>query len=329
MQESKREQLLQEFLGVNKHKSKQQMFANDEVAPDTDLQPALADDEAAEGESSDATEHNIEDMSDLEYLRSRMGKLDSGACCCVNRARAAHAHAGYASAHTSLCGPPFIVSGIQTMTQHSRTGAEVRNSEQDMPEAPSPADARQQSAGAPTDAVALIGQTAKLFVRNLPFVTTNDDLLSLMKAYGDVEDVRVVRDKSTGASKGFALVQFKSAPDAVAAYQAMDGEAFQGRLLHIIPGKAAEQAPIPEGSEAEAPRQSGFKAERDSKRKANAGDKSAWSTFFMREDTVAQAVAELLGVTKAELLDPEAPDAAVRMALGETQARCHFVASIT
>lgn len=206
----------------------------------------------------------------------------------------------------------------------SCAGAEVRDSEQDLPEASSPADVRHQSSDAQTDAVALIGQTAKLFVRNLPFVTSDDDLLSLMKGYGDVEDVRVVRDKSTGASKGFALVQFKAAPDAVAAFHAMDGEAFQGRLLHIIPGKAAEQAPIPESSAAEAPKQAGFKAERDSKRKANAGDKTAWSTFFMREDTVAQAAAELLGITKAELLDPEAPDAAVRMALGETQARCQL-----
>lgn len=189
-----------------------------------------------------------------------------------------------------------------------------------MPEAPSPADGRHQESDTQADAVALIGQTSKLFVRNLPFVTSDDDLLSLMKAYGEVEDVRVVRDKSTGASKGFALVQFNAAADAVAAFQALDGKAFQGRLIHIIPGKPSEQAPIPEGSEAEAPKKAGFKTERDDKRKANAGDKTAWSTFFMREDTVAQAVADLMGITKAELLDPEASDAAVRMALGETQA---------
>ena len=75
---------------------------------------------------------------------------------------------------------------------------------------------------------------------------------------------------------------------------------------------------MPEGEE-QAAKKGGFKAERDSKRKAKAHDKTAWSTFFMREDTVAQAVAELLGISKAEMLDPEAPDAAVRMALGEAQ----------
>lgn len=77
MQESKREQQLQEFLGVNKHKSKHQLFANDEITPEMDPKLAGAEVDAAE-EGSDATEHNVEDMSDLEYLRSRMGKLDSG-----------------------------------------------------------------------------------------------------------------------------------------------------------------------------------------------------------------------------------------------------------
>lgn len=83
MQGSKREQQLQEFLGVNKHKSKQQMFANDEVNPELD--PTAAGMQAGELEqddgSSDATEQNLEEMSDMEYLRSRMGKLESGMFC--------------------------------------------------------------------------------------------------------------------------------------------------------------------------------------------------------------------------------------------------------
>ena len=173
---------------------------------------------------------------------------------------------------------------------------------------------------AEVDAVSQILQTRKLFVRNLPFVTTDEEIASLMRQYGEVEDARVLRDKSTGKSKGFALVQFASPVNAVTAFEELDGQIFQGRLLHIIPGKPLGAAAVPEGEEPAA-KKGGFKAERDSKRKANAHDKSAWSTFFMREDTVAQAVADLLGVSKAEMLDPEAPDAAVRMALGEAQVR--------
>lgn len=78
MQASKREQQLQEFLGVNKHKSRQQMFANDEVNPEVDPKAAG---EVAEDDGSDVSEQQLEEMSDMDYLQSRMGKLDSGTGC--------------------------------------------------------------------------------------------------------------------------------------------------------------------------------------------------------------------------------------------------------
>ena len=62
----------------------------------------------------------------------------------------------------------------------------------------------------------------------------------------------------------------------------------------------------------------GFKAQREAQQKAQAGNRAAWSTLFMRSDTVAAAVAEHYGITKAQLLDKEASDLPVRMALGET-----------
>ena len=50
----------------------------------------------------------------------------------------------------------------------------------------------------------------------------------------------------------------------------------------------------------------GFKAAREAERKASSGNRAAWSTLFMRPDTVAAAVAEHYGVSRAELLDREA-----------------------
>jgi multiple RNA-binding domain-containing protein 1 len=50
-----------------------------------------------------------------------------------------------------------------------------------------------------------------------------------------------------------------------------------------------------------------------------AGNRSAWSTLFMRPDTVAAAVAAHYGVSKAQLLDSSAEDLPLRMALGEAQ----------
>lgn len=63
----------------------------------------------------------------------------------------------------------------------------------------------------------------------------------------------------------------------------------------------------------------GFKAEREASRKANAGNRSAWNSLFMRPDTVAEAVAQHYGVQKRDLMDRDASDLGVRMALGETQ----------
>lgn len=63
----------------------------------------------------------------------------------------------------------------------------------------------------------------------------------------------------------------------------------------------------------------GFRAERDAQRKGDAGNRATWNTLFMRADTVVEAVAEHYGVKKSELMDRDASDLGVRMALGETQ----------
>ena len=50
----------------------------------------------------------------------------------------------------------------------------------------------------------------------------------------------------------------------------------------------------------------GFKADKEATRRASAGNRSAWNTLFMRPDTVAAAIAEHYGVSRAELLDRDA-----------------------
>jgi multiple RNA-binding domain-containing protein 1 len=175
----------------------------------------------------------------------------------------------------------------------------------------------------------VIAETGRLFIRNLPYTAADDDLRAAFEAYGQVEDAHVVVDKGTRRSKGFAMVQFAAAEDAVAAFTALDGSIFMGRLLHVLPGKRApEPAPAAEGDgaaagdgEEGAPRGGGtssYKRQREGELKASAGNRAAWNSLFMRADTVAEAVAAHYGVTKAELLDPTAADMAVRLALGET-----------
>lgn len=173
----------------------------------------------------------------------------------------------------------------------------------------------------PSDPQNIIAQTGRLFVRNLPYSATEDDLKTVFEKYGEVREAHIVLDKTTKKSKGYALVQFMEPDGALQAAEALDGEIFMGRLLHILPG---HQAPTVISSNehdtgAKGESKSSYKREKEAELKASAGDKSAWNSLFMRSDTVAEAVAAHFGVSKSELLDAQASDMAVRLALGETQ----------
>jgi len=184
----------------------------------------------------------------------------------------------------------------------------------------------------------VIAETGRLFVRNLPYSATEDNLKSIFEPQGALEEVHIVLDKATRRSKGYALVQFNNPSDAVAAFEALDRSIFMGRLLHVLPGikaptgVAEEQTGIiatagdlgeseVDGEEKTALKgnTSSYKRQKEADLKASAGNTVAWNSLFMRADTVAEAVAAHYGVTKSDLLDPTAPDMAVRMALGETQ----------
>ena len=174
------------------------------------------------------------------------------------------------------------------------------------------------------DPMALIASTGRLFVRNLPYSAAEEDLKAAFEVHGAVADCHIVLDKATRQSKGYALIQFERDEDAVAAFTDMDGSIFMGRLLHILPGhKAPRHAQDSDddgtGNGGGTDGTSSYKRRKEAELKAAAGNTVAWNSLFMRSDTVAEAVAALYGVSKADLLDPTAPDMAVRLALGETQ----------
>ncbi|CAM6084747.1 unnamed protein product [Calypogeia fissa] len=164
-----------------------------------------------------------------------------------------------------------------------------------------------------------VSETGRLFVRNLPYTASEEDLTELFGKFGQLSQVHLVLDKETKHSKGFAYILFMLPEDAVRSMERLDKSIFQGRLLHILPAKRPPPAPEPKPDITGAGTTK-FKTEREAQRKAAeaSGDTRAWNTLFMRPDTVAENVAKRYGMTKSEFLDPEAGDLAVRMALGET-----------
>jgi len=72
-----------------------------------------------------------------------------------------------------------------------------------------------------------------VYVGNLPWRTTEDDLLGLFRDYGPVVDVRIIQDPATGRSRGYGFVEFNSAGYVHKAVASLNGTPFQGRPLII------------------------------------------------------------------------------------------------
>jgi RNA recognition motif-containing protein len=80
-----------------------------------------------------------------------------------------------------------------------------------------------------------------LYVGNLPFSTTSDDLVALFGEHGQVQRAQVVSDRETGRSRGFAFVEMGEGAEA--AISALNGAQFQGRTLTVNEAKPREERP--------------------------------------------------------------------------------------
>lgn len=73
----------------------------------------------------------------------------------------------------------------------------------------------------------------KLYVGNLSFNSTEDDLRDLFGRHGSVESVAVITDRETGRPRGFAFVEMDQASAAQDAISALDGTDFAGRTIKV------------------------------------------------------------------------------------------------
>ena len=74
---------------------------------------------------------------------------------------------------------------------------------------------------------------AKLFVGNLSFEVTQEDLRTAFAPYGPVSSANVVMDRSNGGSRGFGFIEMQSQPQAMAAIQGLDGTDLKGRRMNV------------------------------------------------------------------------------------------------
>ncbi|KAG2574628.1 multiple RNA-binding domain-containing protein 1-like [Panicum virgatum] len=180
-------------------------------------------------------------------------------------------------------------------------------------------DNEDEDASSITDEKKLALETGRLFFCNLPYATTEDDLVELCSQYGDVEQAHIVVDKNTKFSTGRGYVLFNLPDSAVRALDELDNSSFQGRLLRVKAAKPLKNKKL-ESTHATVEVKMNLKQQKLEQKKASeiSGDTRAWNSFYMRQDTVVENIARKNGISKSELLDREADDLAVRIALGET-----------
>lgn len=77
----------------------------------------------------------------------------------------------------------------------------------------------------------------KLYVGNLSFTITEQTLSDQFAQFGTVESVKIITDRDTGRSKGFAFVEMASDDEARAAIEKLDGTEFEGRQLKVNEAK--------------------------------------------------------------------------------------------
>ena len=83
----------------------------------------------------------------------------------------------------------------------------------------------------------------KLYVGNLSFETTENDLRDLFEQHGKVADIALINDRDTGKSRGFGFVTMSDATEGAAALTALNGKEVQGRTLTVNEARAREERP--------------------------------------------------------------------------------------
>ena len=83
----------------------------------------------------------------------------------------------------------------------------------------------------------------KLYVGNLPFRSTEDELRDLFGQHGEVSSASIVMDRETGRSRGFGFVEMNEDSDAESAINALNGYSLGGRALVVNEARPREERP--------------------------------------------------------------------------------------
>ena len=79
-----------------------------------------------------------------------------------------------------------------------------------------------------------------MYVSNLGFHTSDDDLRKLFEPFGQVSSAKVITDRETGRSRGFGFVEMASSTEATAAMSKLNGKEVEGRVISVTVAREKE-----------------------------------------------------------------------------------------
>ncbi len=80
----------------------------------------------------------------------------------------------------------------------------------------------------------------RIYLGNLPYSSTEEEIEEVFRRHGDVESVTIIRDRDTGRSKGFGFVEMPESGAAQSAINALNGQEMGGRVLTVNEARPRE-----------------------------------------------------------------------------------------
>ncbi|KAK8795638.1 hypothetical protein WA158_000295 [Blastocystis sp. Blastoise] len=157
-------------------------------------------------------------------------------------------------------------------------------------------------------------EEGRLFIQNLPYTCTEDELRTFMETFGPIADVLIPLDKNR-KSKGFGYVTFMIPEQAIQAIPKIDNKPFEGRNLKVKIAKQKKEVII------KRPSAHTYKGEKymSKVKEEEEGEDKGWNSLYLNKDSVMQVISGKLGVENRDILNVEEGNMAVKLALAETE----------
>ena len=81
----------------------------------------------------------------------------------------------------------------------------------------------------------------KMYVGNIPYAATEEELRALFAEYGEIESLKIMKDQFTDRSRGFGFIEMAQEEDAKKAIEALNGKDFMGKSLTVNEAKPQQK----------------------------------------------------------------------------------------